>query len=341
MKYYLSITILLMLSVASNTYAQKKPAGGGQKKAVVSESKYFNFQSDPLLNAHLFLYNKAMTCKFKKTPNDSLVFVSFKDKAKGINVRELSVLNSVLAFYRDSLLSKDLLFDSIMRDFSDKLVSGNNAMIKYQVKMLEAVSTFAPYFTKLFWAEIESANKAWLKSNLPQIVSLENQIVPELEKIYQTKLPEGKIRVDLVDYATWAGAYSFNDKFCHVVFSTSHRSNQGELAPEVIFHEASHFMVDKLSEMIAKEAKGKDIKTSINLWHNMIFYTAGYVMEKELAKAGKKFVPFYEQMKFADKFSDFKYSVEACKQFWDPYCEGKLGMEEAVKQIVSYMLQKK
>lgn len=341
MKYYLSITILLMLSVASNTYAQKSSNAGGQKKVTVTESKYFNFQSHPLLNAHLFLYNKAMTCKFKKTSNDSLVFVSFKDKSKGISSRELSVLNSVLVFYRDSLLSKDLLFDSIMRDFSDKLVNGNTTMIKYQVKMFEAVNTFGPYFTKLFWQDIETANKNWLNSNLLQITKLENQIVPELVRIYATKLPEGKVRVDLVDYATWAGAYSFNDKFCHVIFSSSHRSNQGDLAAEVVFHETSHFLVDKLSEIIAREAKGKDIKTSINLWHNVIFYTTGYVMKKEFAKSGKEFVPYYEQMKFADKFTDFKYSVEACKQYWDPYCEGKSNMDDAVKQIVAYMLQKK
>src|SRR5690606_26785498 len=110
-------------------------------------------------------------------------FVSFKNKAKGISPRDLSVLNSVLVFYRDSLLSKDLLFDSIMRDFSDKLVSGNTSMVKYQEKMLEAVNTFSPYFAKLFWPEIEAANRNWLNSNLARIVKLENQIVPELERI--------------------------------------------------------------------------------------------------------------------------------------------------------------
>lgn len=335
-----NIVVLLLLLVfggGSQAQAQKAVA----KKVALPESKYFDFQSNAELNAHLFLYNKAMACKFKKTPNDSLAHIALKEKTKGISARELSVLNAVLVFYRDSLLNRDLLFDSLMRDFSDKLVSGSSSMVRWQVKAKEAVSTFDPYFKKLLWNEIEATNKKWMAANLAQIVKLETQIVPELERIYQTKLPAEKIRVDLVDYATWAGAYSFNDRFCHIVLSTSHRSNQGDLSAEVLFHETSHFLVDKLVAMIAKEAKGKDIKASINLWHNMIFYTTGYVMAKEFAKSNKTFVPYYEQMKFADKFPDFRYSVEASRQYWDAYSENKLSMEEAVVKIVAFITDKK
>lgn len=336
MKSYLSIFVLLLSGFSQQLSGQKPTV----KKSAPQESKYFDFQSSAELNAHLFLYNKAMLCKFKKTPNDSMAYVALKEKSKGVSSRELSVLNAVLLFYRDSLLNKDLLFDSLMRDFSDKLIRGNIAFVKWQVRTKEAVQTFEPYFRKLVWPEIEAGNKKWLAANLPQIIKLETQVIPELERIYQTKLPQGKIRVDLTDYATWSGAYSFNDRFCHVIFSTIHYSNQGDLAPEVVFHEASHFLVDKLSELITKEAKGKDVKASINLWHNMIFYTTGYVLTKELKKTNKTFVPYYEQMKFTEKFQDFKYSVEACQKFWNTYCEGQGTMQEAVIQIVNYITKK-
>ncbi len=337
MRNCLRIISLLIFSIVFQATAQK----AAPKKTTVLESYYFDFQSHPELNAHLFLYNKAMLCKFKKTANDSLIQIALKEKAKGISPRELSVLNAVLLFYRDSLLNKDLLFDSLMRDFSDKLVTGGLVFSKWQVHTKEAVQIFEPYFKKLFWPDIEAANKKWLNANLPQIVKLETALVPELERIYQTKLPVGKIRIDLTDYATWSGAFSFNDRFCHVVFSTTHYSNQGDLAPEVLFHETSHFLVDKLSDLIAKEAKGKDIKASINLWHNMIFYTTGYVMTKELTKSGKTFTPYYQQMKFTEKFPDFKNSVEACKLFWDSYCEDQIPLEEAVRNIVMKVTEKK
>lgn len=330
-KYIITAFFVLMMSV--KLLSQKKVVK--EQKVDPFQTQYFSFKSNVELNAHLFLYNKAMACKFRKVHNDSLAFYSFKDKLKLVQEKDLLELNSVLAFYKDSLLGKDLLFDSLMRDFSDKLGKAGSVNSKWQSKALEKINVFQPVFIKVYWQAIDEANKAWLKSIRPELTRLETIIVPELERIYQTRLPEGKILVDLTSYATWSGAYSYDDRFCHVVFSTAHHSNQGDLAAEVIFHETSHFLVTKLEQQIKEAAKGKDIKQSINLWHNIIFYTTGYVLQKQYADEGKTFVPYYVQMKFEDKFPDFKDSVEACKRYWDEYCLSKATMEEAVKNIVN------
>ena len=328
-----------MLMLAVPLLSQKK--GVKEQKVDPFQTQYFSFKSNVELNAHLFLYNKAMGCKFRKVHNDSLAFYSFKDKLKQIQEKDLRELNAVLAFYKDSLLGKDLLFDSLMRDFSDKLGKSGAVTSKWQSRALEKINVFQPVFLKLYWPAMDEANKTWLKNIRPELTRLETIIVPELERIYQTKLPDVKIQVDLTNYATWAGAYSYDDVFCHVVFSTTHHSNQGDLAPEVIFHETSHFLVAKLEKQIKEAAKGKDIKQSINLWHNMIFYTTGYVLQKQYVGEGKTFVPYYVQMKFEDKFPDFKASVEACKQYWDEYCQTKMTMDEAVKNIVNSVTEKK
>jgi hypothetical protein len=331
MKKYLSL-IALCVFVSKTVLSQK---------TATLETKYFSFRSNSQLNAHLFLYNKAMICKFKKVPDDSLAWHSFKDKTKSIPSQDIIVLNSVLGFYRDSLLGKDLLFDSLMRDFSDKLIQTSPVFIKWQIAASEKINAFKPYFTKLFWPGIETENKTWLAVAKEQIMKLETTVVPELERIYEIKLPENKIVVDLTDYATWAGAYSYDDIFCHVIFSSSHYSNRGDLASEVIFHETSHFLVDKLVKEIKASVGGKDAKPSINLWHNMIFYTTGSVLEKVYGKEGKIFIPYYVQMKFEEKFPDFKTAVEACKLYWDVHMEGKSTMQESVKNIVSYVSEKK
>lgn len=339
MKQKQIITVLFILLATAPLLSQKK--GVKEQKTDPFQTQYFSFKSAPELNAHLFLYNKAMACKFKKVHTDSLAYYSFKDKLKLIQEKDLVQLNAVLAFYKDSLLGKDLLFDSLMRDFSDKLGSTVSVTERWQSRALEKMSVFQPVFMKVYWPAIDEANKAWLKTIRPELVRLETIIVPELERIYQTKLPEEKIRVDLTSYATWAGAYSYDDTFCHVIFSTTHHSNQGDLAPEVIFHETSHFLVNTLEQQIKEAAKGKDIKQSINLWHNMIFYTTGYVLQKHYAGEGKTFVPYYVQMKFEDKFPDFKASVEACKQYWDDYCQSKTPFDQAVKNIVTSVTEKK
>lgn len=312
------------------------------QKTVLLETKYYSFQSNAQLNAHLYLYNRAMGCKYKKVHKDSLAYYSFKDKLKSLTPKDLSILNAVVEFYKDSLTGRDVLFDSLMRDISDKLTEGTLPKHPLQIKTLEQVKIFQPTFNKLYWKEIEADNKTWINANKEQLIKQEGGIVPELERIYQTTLPtSSKVIVDLTCYATWAGAFSFNDHFCHIVFASAHGSNKGDLATEVVFHETSHFLVDKVSEKFAALSKGKDIKKSINLWHNIIFYTTGLVLEKYYAKEGKMFFPYYVQMKFEDKFPDFKISVEAFKQYWDPYVNGQVNMDEALKNISNYVQEKK
>ncbi len=329
-KYLLSFIVCI---VSSNALFSQK--------TILLETKYYSFQSNAPLNAHLYLYNRAMGCKFKKVHQDSLAHYSFKDKLKFLKPVDLKTLNALVMFYKDSLTGKDVVFDSLMRDFSDQLTLGTTPKNKWQVKAFEMVKIFQPYFAKLYWKDIEADNKAWITANKEQLLRQEINVVPELERIYQTKLPASKIIIDLTCYATWAGAYSYKDGFCHVIFASAHGANKGDLAAEVVFHETSHFLIDKVNEKLSELSKGKDIKPGINLWHNMIFYTTGYVVEKQYAKEGKMFFPYYVQMKFEDKFPDFKIAVEACKQYWDPCINGQLGFESALKSISDFVYQKK
>lgn len=313
------------------------------KKTELYSSRYYTFQSSQMLNAHLFLYAKAISCKFGKVSNDSLAQQALKDKWSGFSETDKTALNNMIRFYKDSLLTKDLLFDSLMRNLNDYL-SGENAKQKlksqWQLSALDVIRSFQPHFAKWYWPAIDSANKAWLNAHKAEISSMENVVVPELERIYKTKLPEEKIRIDLACYATWAGAYSYNDTYNHVIFASQHKSNQGELAAEVVFHETSHFLVDKLMEQIATLAKGRHVKKDLDLWHNVIFYTTGHVMEKVYKLKWQKFEPYYVQMKFQDKFPEFKTSVDACKLYWDPYMNGQTGFDAALSSMVTYVIDR-
>ena len=310
------------------------------QKITLLETKYYSFQSNAQLNAHLYLYNRAMGCKYKKVHDDSLAYYSFKDKLKLLKPTDYNTLNKVVKFYRDSLISKDLLFDSLMRDLSDKFTLDTLPKITWQIKTFEYVKSFQPYFNKLYWKEIEADNKTWIVTHKDELLKQELTVVPELERIFQTRLPNPKIIVNLTCYATWAGACAFKDSFAHILFASKHGSNNGELATEVVFHETSHFLVDKLVIKITELTKGKSIKKSINLWHNMIFYTTGYVFDKQFSGDDKKIIPYYVQMKFEDKFQDFKICIEACKLYWDPYIKGHAAFDDAVKSIATYVQEK-
>lgn len=336
MKKHVTTMLMLILFISTNAYS---------KKAELFESKYFVFQSSKQLNAHLYLYNRALGCKFTKKPDDSLAYYSFKDKYASLNAKEALELNGIMLYYRDSLAKKDLLFDNSMSEFSDYLSDDGRSKIKLKLKWqadaLEALKKFQPYFTKLYWAGIDSTNKAWLAAYKDQLIKLETTVVPELEKIYQTKLPSQKIRIDLTCYATFAGAYSFKNSFEHIIYSSASKSNQAELATEVVFHEASHFLVDKVNDQIFLLVKdNKDSKKCSNVWHNIMFYTTGYVLEKQYKLQWKKFDPYYVQMKFSEKFPDFKITLDGCNLYWNQYIEGKLKLNEALKKITDHQLAK-
>lgn len=334
MKKRILTVILAILTVVSSAQRLKE----------LTQTKYFAFYSNQQLNAHLYLYNKAIGCKFQKKPSDSLAYYSFKDKFKLLSAEDAADLNKVVMYYRDSVVNKDLLFDGTMSSFCDELSTANGLNFKtnasWQQGAMGNIKKFLPYFNTMFWPAVDSANKAWLNANKVNIETLEKTLIPELEKIYKTKMPAKKIRVDLSSYATWAGAYSYKNKFEHIVFSSKHPGNQGDLAAEVVFHEASHFLVDMVNETITKLAKEKGVSKEISLWHNLIFYTTGFAMQQEYKKAGKEFVPYYVQSKLADRFPEFKYSIEACKEYWDNYIEGKAELEPTLTKMVDYVIEK-
>jgi hypothetical protein len=326
-------TVYLILVVASigNLLSQKTS---------LLETKYYSFQSNAQLNAHLYLYNRAMGCKFKKVQQDSLVYYSFKDKLKHLKPNDLTALNSVMLFYKDSLISRDVLMDSLMRDLCDHIARGTTPQHEWQLKVVDQLKIFQPFFNNLYWKEIEGDHKTWIKENKDRLLKEEVTVIPELERIFLTKLDTGKVIIDLTCYATWAGAFSYKDSYSHVIFCSTHGSNRGDLATEVVFHETSHFLIDKVEANIAQLTKGKNIRKTVNLWHNMIFYTTGYVLESQFSTENKKLVPYYIQMKFEDKFPDFKACIEACKLYWSPYIDQKSTMDQALKSIVTDITEK-
>lgn len=314
---------------------------GHAQKTVLLETEYYSFESNALLNAHLFLYNKAMACKFKKVHQDSLAHYAFKDKVKLIKPSELAALNTVLHFYADSLINKDLVLDSMMRSLSDHLTKGTQPSSGWQNSAHKYLMVFQPHFSRFYWKAIDAENKAWVLANRAQLLKQEKVIIGELERIYQTKLPSGKVSVDITCYAGWTGAFSYRDMFCHILLSAAHSANQAGYATEVLFHETSRFLADTLDREIKMLIKGKDIKRTVNLRQNMKVYTTGYVMEMYSEKEGKTFLPYYKKMKFEDKFSDFKLTVEACHLYWNSYLAGKDSLRSSLQKVVAHVVEAK
>jgi hypothetical protein len=253
----------------------------------------------------------------------------------------MELVKKTILYYRDSLLTKDLLFDPEMNAFSDLLVKespGKEKMNEWQKKTWKKIDAFKILFLKIYSKQFNRDCADWIMYCKKDILSLEDSVMKKLQRIYGDTLPNEKIRVDLTNYATWAGAYSYKNTYMHIILDAGNKNNKKEAGIEVLFHEASHFMVDRVAASLETLVKGKKINKDLNLWHNLIFYTTAKVLDPIYKAEKRTFTPYYVSQGFEQRFPDFKLSVEAFKLYWDPYIAGKSTQKEALEKIVDYLI---
>lgn len=310
-------------------------------QAPVLETKYFSFYNNINLNTHLYLYKKALRCKLKKTPADSIAITGSEGADMPLTEEDLELVKKTIVYYRDSIVSKDLLFDREMAGFSDMLVKedpSKEKMNDWQKRTWEKVKAFQVLYLKIYSRQFNRKCANWIMHCKKDIMAMEDSVVAQLQKIFGDTLPEGKIRVDLTHYATWAGAYSYNYNYNHIVLDAGHRNNQKEAGVEVLFHETGHFLVDNMGKELEEIMKLKNMNEKFNPWHNLIFYTTAVVVKKLYEKQQRPFTPYYIQQDFEGRIPGFKKSIEAFKLYWDPYTEGKTDRRQALEKILEHLL---
>ena len=101
-------------------------------------------------------------------------------------------------------------------------------------------------------------------------------------------------------------------------------------------HEPSHVIVDSNSGAIGADltriAKELGVRPRYNLWHAILFYTAGELTRRALAKRG---VDNYQRIidagMYERGFQGFKQPLET---HWQAYLDGKVSREMAIREIL-------
>jgi len=226
-----------------------------------------------------------------------------------------------------------------MRKFSVMLATNKQTQaVDWQVQALKHILDIQSFFKSQLWPAIDAANKTWMQQLKNDLALQEEPIINRLQKLYGDSMPIEKIRVDLGVYASWAGAYSYSQGIEHIIIATNGRLNEGRLGLEILFHEGSHFIIDKVFNLLAEYFAAKKTQTTRRqTWHNLLFYTTGQVVKEVYAAQGIEFIPYYKEAKFEDRVP-FKLSTDAFTLYWDPYMRGETTMEEALKKVVEYIV---
>jgi hypothetical protein len=105
---------------------------------------------------------------------------------------------------------------------------------------------------------------------------------------------EQPVPVNLSVTAGANGAYTTGPP-THVTMSSSEPSLQGLAALEMLFHESSHGPVSDLFQRVTQAASEQKVSVPPQLWHAVLFYTAGELTTRELEAHGIAYTQYAGQ----------------------------------------------
>src|SRR5690348_3746419 len=321
----------------------------------------FELHSGFWINLHHTLYHEArqrtaLSSREASADKASAPTTKTAPAAKvALTAAEQKAWDEAVDYYASNYANKDLLFTTELIELKDQLgyfedcdeLSGRKrkfcdaGLPPRLTQILEAV---APVYRAHFWPEHDQANRRWILRVAPLVREQGVGLSERLADIYQTRWPHEKIRVDVVSYANWAGAYTTVDPL-RVTISSLDPRNQGPQALEVLFHEGSHGIAEQVQTAIIRECRQRDKPIPRDLWHALVFYTTGEVIRTVLTSSsaghGDKSngTPGngYNTYAFREGLYQrgWKNYLELLQRFWQPYLDGKASFDDAIARMVS------
>ena len=291
--------------------------------APVAQAGPFEFHSDFWLNLHHFLYEQALHPAKPRTD------LTASDKAAWDNA---------LAFYRRFLTPHDLLLDPHMQSIDTELAE-DESLPKLVVNgpdanVWDTLNSVAAIYRARWWPAHDQTNRAFIAAAVPLVQRYAPLLMKQFSTVYEAAWPKDPVRVDLAEYANWAGAYTYTYGWgkVHEIMSSTNASYQGNAALEMLFHEASHGMVPTDSGRLATQlaTAGKGVSMPKDVVHIFIFYTAGELTRRDLAT---NYLPYADSKHlYQDDWARWHNSIEV---YWKQHIDGTLSLNDAVDKIVA------
>lgn len=300
----------------------------------------FEFHSGFWINLHHFLYEQALLRK--RAAGSGQTATGPTDSKNRLSSEQQQLWNAALDYYTKMMIKRDLTHDDDLILINDQLGKAEGAPDLSKsgasgelIKILESV---APIYRARWWPQHDRANRFWIAVATPLVQQFGQTLINQLTAAYKAKWPTDLIRVDVVEYANWAGAYTTFDRAdrVHITASTD-PGNQGFAALELLFHESSHWMVGPhngpVAKAIARECQAQNKPIPDGLWHAIIFYTAGEFTKRNLSEYGvSDYIPYGYRGLYARAWPKLQRPLEL---YWQPYLEGTVDFDKAISNLIN------
>jgi hypothetical protein len=307
----ISIGALLLFAITSTRPAPKP---------------YFEFQSGFWLNLHQTLFREAVRL-------DSGQPIKPLDTSR-LTAEELAIWDKTVRYYQEHFHNKRLVFDPELIEFNDKLEASlkPDSTLTLPPGVQAKIGAVSALYQRAWWPEQDKQNQQWIAWVKPLVDEYGPEVVPQLEEKFQTTWPANPLRVDVSYFvAEIGGAYTTDDP-PHTTLS-SVRVSQDWYGLEVVFHEASHPLAEKLEKDLGRECTAQK-KQCDDLWHAVQFYMVGDVVRHALAKRGIAYDSYAEHNGLYQRgqWPKFKRAID---QAWPKYLNGTTEWNGAVRALVA------
>jgi hypothetical protein len=349
------LVFLIALLVLGSAQVSAKP----QTNYAEGSLPVFELHSGFWINLHHTLYHDAKL-KSAPTPTDIAgkstgpTLKTTPGAKSALTPAEQRIWDDAVAYYAANYVSKDLLFSTELIELKDQLgdfedcdeLSGRKRKFcdaGLPPKLTQVLEAVAPVYRVHLWPEHDRANRRWILRVAPLVREQGVGLSERLADIYQARWPRERIRVDVSGYANWAGAYTTVDPL-RVTISSLDARNQGATALEVLFHEGSHGIAERVQTAIIRECHQRDKAIPRDLWHALVFYTTGEVIRPVLGSpasgAGDQessgqgsYTPYaVREGLYQRGWSEY---FKLLQRFWQPYLDGSASFDDAIARMVS------
>jgi len=195
-----------------------------------------------------------------------------------------------------------------------------------------------PAYRACRWESQDMENRLWIDAIVLQLSMYENIIAERLESLYKIAWSGLPIPIDLVNTVSWSGADTvIRESGGHIQIATSY---QGFEALEIVFHEASHLLMERGNPVPAALNNAAEslglAKVPRDLWHVLMFYMTGEVVRSVLEEAGQ---PEYSPIIYEIyERSDWVRYQGAIDQSWPAYLNGEQTLSDATINLIEVII---
>jgi hypothetical protein len=323
------------------------------------------------INLHHFLYLEARLRNAAAEPDDRASRASQAQPeyatappAGDLTPAEQKAWDAALDAYAKDWSSRDLLGNSDMVIVNNRLAeiegcsdfSGRGApqcVPGLRSDLVAALAEAAPIYRAHWWPQQDRENRAWMAAVAPLVHSMGSDLATQLSRVYQHNWTPGRMRVDVVWYAGPQGSYTTLEP-THITIASHDSRNQGLSAFEMLFHEASHTLAAGVNDAIERHCRDLGKPIPRDLWHALLFYTAGELVRQETARlpvlapnpadtpsapgvnptaSNASYAPYAARSSLEDH--GWNTYEPALERFWQPYLDGAVDFDTAIAHIVS------